>query len=374
MPARTLVTLPHAHGVAAIVARGSGAALTPDVATGERTELRGYRPALQGLEDELTLTGGLLPPGAVSAVAFDHVGREHPATCGEGAWLALLDQPISGESPLVRFHGAAGRLVSVPPPAGVGLAAVDDAINPCPVCQALEWQKVTPAPPDRYGTDGGGRPAATRCGRCGHEELLGVLYAAAGPPSWPAAEDIADTGAEIAQREAEVRHAARQARLTDARDAPFRFYGLMTGSPEVAGLSYSDGVLASITLGYETDDGSVSVQTDTDRWLDSPSSLARRALEDLQPVEHWPDLSETAVLLWINARSRERIAESHRASVNEVSATIDGEPIIFTQASLGGAFAAAALLPQATIVGVRTGNRGPAGAAERRAGRVVIDR
>ncbi len=350
MLARTLVTLPHPRGVAAIVGHGSGAALTHDVRTGSRTELRGYRPARHGLGDELTLAGGMLPPGAVSAVAFDHAGREHRATCGGGAWLALLEEPMRGEAPPMRFLGDAGELVPVPTPTGVRLEAVTDAVDPCPVCQALEWQKTTSAPPELYGGEGGGRGSTARCARCGHEEGLGVLYAAAGPPSWPAAEDIADTEAEIAQHEAEMREATRDAGLADARSAPFRFYGLATGSPEIAGSAYSDGALTSLTLSYETDHGSVSVRTDTHRRHDSPSRLVREALDELQPVEHWPDLSETAVLLSINARAREHVAETQRAPVREVSGTIDGEPTTFALAALRDAFAAAARLPEATIL------------------------
>lgn len=301
---------------------------------------------MEGLPDELTLSGGLLPPGAVRAVVFDRAGRGDEATCGDGAWLALLDQPTGGEPPVVRFLDAADELVPVPLPAGVRFEAVTDAVDPCPVCDALEWQKVTAAPEGLYGMDGSGRPTAALCARCGFEEHLGVLYAAAVPPSWPPEEDIDDSEAEIAEREAE----ARQARIDDARSAPFRFYGLVAGTPVPAGLGRRNGVATSITLAYETGNGPVRVATDTDEWLESPSSLARGALEGPMLGDQWPELADTALLLWLNARTRERVAQAHRAPLHEIDIPIDGEPITFVAAALHDEFAAATRLADATIL------------------------
>lgn len=347
MDPRALVTLPHGHGVAGVVRSSRRAALTHD-ATSSRggTELAGYRPAVQGLEGEVTLTGGLLPPRAVRAVVLDRAGAAHEATCASGAWLALLDQPATGEAPIVRFLDLADDVVAVPLEAGVRVEAVSDAIDPCPACGALEWRKVMAAPPHRHGTDGAGRPTAARCGRCGHEEQLGVLYAAAAPASWPADEDVDDTGAEIAQRQAET----RRAWIAGARSTPFRFYGLVDGSPVVAGLGHSNGAATSITLRYETAAGSVSIRTDAAAWLESPTWLARGALEGAALDDPWPDLSETAVLLWLNARAREREAEVHRAEVSGIVIAVDDEPITFMTASLHDTFAAAAGLRDATIL------------------------
>ncbi len=188
---------------------------------------------------------------------------------------------------------------------------------------------MTAAPEGRYGSDGAGRPTAALCGRCGFEENLGVLYAAAVPPPWTADEDVDDTEAEIAEREAE----ARQARITDARSTPFRFYGFVHGTPVEPGLGRSNGAITSITVSYETRSGPLWVQTDTDEWPESPAWLARGALDSLTLEEHWPQLSDTAILLWLNARTRERVAAAHRASVEEVDITVDGESITFATAT-----------------------------------------
>lgn len=346
MRPRTLVSLQHRHGIAEVRLSHHGASLTSDARRETGAPLQGHRPAVEGLRGEVTLSGGLLPPRAVRAVVFDRAGRENDATCGHGAWLALLDQPIYDEPPVVRFLDPADEVVSVPLPAGVRLQPVDDAIDPCPVCKALEWRKVTAAPEGRYGTDGSGRPTGALCGRCGFEEQLGVLYAAVALPSWPADEDIDDTDAEIAEREAE----ARQARIDAARSTPFRFYGLVAGTPVPAGLGRRNGVNTSITLDYETSDGLLAVTTETDEWLESPSRLVRGALESLTLEDHWPELSDAAVLLWLNARTRERAAEAHRAPVHEVEIVIDGESTTFTTVALHDEFAAATRLPDATIL------------------------
>jgi hypothetical protein len=58
--------------------------------------LDGYRPHHLGLPDDRTLIGGRLPLGAVGAEAVDDAGRRITAAAGEGAWIAVLDQPIQG--------------------------------------------------------------------------------------------------------------------------------------------------------------------------------------------------------------------------------------------------------------------------------------
>lgn len=348
MGSQTLVALAHRHGVAEVRRNRHDAMLTSDVRHKAGTVLQGHRPVVIGLRDEVTLSGGLLPPGAVDAVVFDRAGRTHDATCGGGAWLVLLDQPIDGERPVVRFVDAAKAVVPVPVPPGVRLEAVTDAVDPCPACGALAWQKVTAAPQDLYGSDGPGRPTAALCGRCGFEEDLGVLYAAteSPSPSWPADENVDDSRAEIAEREAE----AHRARNDDARKAPFPLHGLATGFPMVTGLGHSDGEINSVTLAYDTRSGPITVQSDSDPWLESPPWLVRAALGNMAFEGDWPQLSDTAVLLWINARSRERVAEASRAPVREVTLTLDDEPVTFATAAIGNCFAAATRLPGTTIL------------------------
>jgi hypothetical protein len=204
---RRLVTLAYEGGVAAVGRDWRGRAWLGDPEPG--TMLEGFTPGAQGLAGDVTLAGGLLPPRAVAAVVLDRAGSPHEATCANGAWLALLPDPVRGEEPLVRFLDPAGDLVAVPLPAGVRLERVSDAAEACPVCGVNDWARVVAAPRGRYGEDGGGRPTAAVCGRCGHEEALGVLFA-------PLSADAPD-GAARAAIEARVARKMTAA----ARSAPF---------------------------------------------------------------------------------------------------------------------------------------------------------
>ena len=181
------------------------------------------------------------PDGAVRAVVRDRAEREHDATCGAEAWLALLPEPIRGESPVVRLLDAAGEVVATPLPAGVELAPVEDADEPCPVCGAADWGRVVAAPEGRYGSDGAGRPTAAVCRRCGHEESLGVMY---GPGAGGAVTDP-DLIAELEERRA--RHLAAPAPSTR-----FPLLGLAGRRPSVVDRSQHGDELVSVTLAFDT--------------------------------------------------------------------------------------------------------------------------
>jgi hypothetical protein len=334
---RRLVTLAHAGTVAAVGRDRRGRAWLGDPRPG--TLLEGFRPGVQGLPGDLTLAGGILPPGAEAAVVLDRAGSAHEATCANGAWLAVLPDPVRGEEPLVRFLDPVGDLIAVPLPAGVRLEPVSDATEACPVCGASEWARVVAAPRGRYGEDGAGRPTAAVCGRCGHEEALGVLFA----PLTGAPPDRAARG-EIEARIARVMTAA-------ARSAPFELYGLAGREPTVAGHGSHDGELDSVRLAFDTPAGRVTVGTSVEHPWRSTAALARQALEGLlhERNEAWPERSETATLLWLKHRHRLHAADAATAPAREVTIAVDGAPISLVTVAHGERFAAVGRVDRCTI-------------------------
>jgi hypothetical protein len=304
------------------------------------TRVEDHRPAVQGLEADVTLTGGRLPDGAVRGIVRDRAGREHDAVVGEQAWLAVLPQPVRGESPVVRFLDASGELVAMPLPAGVELAAVEDAREPCPACGAADWGRVVVAPPYRYGSDGAGRPTAAVCRRCGHEESLGVLYGPAFPDTEVDPGEVAAARAQFARDLADV-----------ARSAPFRLYGLAGHRATASGHGGQGGRIDTITLAFTTASGDVWVETSSEEPFEPPGWTARHALEGLLHDDGapWPQASETAVSLWLNGRSRAHAAAAAAAAAHELDIPVAGTPTRFATVAHGDRFAAVGRLRGATI-------------------------
>lgn len=143
------------------------------------TGLSDYRPRQQGLDGDRTLIGGRLAPGAVSAVVIDDAGRPHPAAAANGAWVAVLEQPLSPPISPVCCRDVNGGPVAPPLPESWTRSAVSDAHEPCPACGDIAWNEVRPTDESRgaRGTpDGGWEPTPfVVCRRCGHEETIGSM-------------------------------------------------------------------------------------------------------------------------------------------------------------------------------------------------------
>lgn len=339
MRGRALVSVTHGHRVASVVRDERGEMWLGDDRYGG-TLVTDHRPAVQGLEPDVTIAGGRLPPGAVRAIVWDRTGREHEAVVGEDAWLAVLAQPVRGESPVVRFADQAGELVAVPLPAGVELAPVGDAREPCPACGAADWGRVVAAPAYRYGTDGAGRPTAALCRRCGHEESLGVLFGPAFPET------------EVDAAEVERARAAFGSELgAVARSVPFTLYGLAGHRATAAGHGAQDGCVDSVTLAFMTAAGEVHVETSVEEPFEPAEWVARHTLEGLLHEDDapWPQASETAVSLWLNGRSRAHAAVAAAAPVRTVPLKVAGSAVPFATVAPGDRFAAFARLPGASI-------------------------
>lgn len=294
------------------------------------TVLKDFEPGVQGLAGDMTLAGGLLPPKAVAAVVRDRAGSSHKATSANGAWLAVLPEPVRGERPLVRFLDKTGELVAVPLPPGVTLEPVSDASEPCPVCQASDWARVVAAPRGRYGEDGAGRPNAAVCGRCGHEEALGVLLTPLAAEA-PAPADVADIKARVAHDMTAM-----------ARSARFRLHGLAEHKPTVAGHGSDGQHVDQVTLAFDTPAGQITIETSAQDPWQSTDALARKALESLLHERDipWPERSETATLLWLNGRQRTHAADAATAPATERAVSIDREPASFTTVGHDNWFAA----------------------------------
>jgi hypothetical protein len=339
MRGETLVSAAHGRTVVAVVRDERGELWLGDHRYGG-TLIADHRPAAQGLEADVTLAGGRMPEGAVRAIVRDRTGREHDALVGEQAWLAVLPQPLRGESPIVRFLDATGELVAVPLPAGVELAPVEDAREPCPACGAADWGRVVVAPPGRYGSDGGGRPTAAMCRRCGHEESLGVLHGSPIAGSEVDAEVIAQARGSFAREFADI-----------ARSVPFTLYGLAGYRATATGHGGQNGRVDTVTLAFTTATGEVRVETSTEEPFEPTAWAVRHALEGLlhEDDARWPDASETAVSLWLNTRSRAHAAAAAAAPVSELPLRVAGRLEPFATVAQGDRFAAVARLPGATI-------------------------
>lgn len=154
--------------------------------------LDGYRPDHVGLPDNRTLMGGRLPQGAVGAEAVDDAGQRITAVAAEGAWIAVLDQPIQGPRAPAWCWDASGTPIAPELPAHWPRTRVPDANEPCPACGRTVWDEVTPTDDSRGmrsipGADPPRRPPMDDhyagmeptpfvvCCACGHEESIGGL-------------------------------------------------------------------------------------------------------------------------------------------------------------------------------------------------------
>jgi hypothetical protein len=111
-----LVSVGHVDGTAAVVLEEGMAWLSGYLEEGGATGLEDFGPAVAGLTAERTVEGGLLPPGAVSAEVVDRSGERRAAVVANGAWVIVLEEPVTGEVSPVRFADRDGR-TGVPSPA-----------------------------------------------------------------------------------------------------------------------------------------------------------------------------------------------------------------------------------------------------------------
>jgi hypothetical protein len=325
-----LVRLQHADGVAAVVRKRRKLWLTGDLDRGGGTGLTDYGPAVEGIGDR-TVQGGELPPGAVAAEVVDDAGVRHDAAVANGAWVVVLDQAVRGEDPVVRFADTNGKTIARPLPAKWPRSPVDDAPEPCPACGASEWDEVRPRDDSRgsRSTDGGWEPTPiVVCRACGHEERIGVFYAAEGDPAGAAAA-----------WEAEQREQERAA----IRGLSIPAYAAHGWPARLGSWGGTDDETDSVTVQHGEHSDDLSVQTEReDCEPESERVLARLALHSaLADVDGgWPERSEAGLTIWMATAERNLRRVAATASVEILALEVDGERRDFHLARAGTRWAA----------------------------------
>jgi hypothetical protein len=347
-----LVSVEHADGIAAVVRRQDGVWLAGYLEAGGATGLADYVPVVEGLSGDRTVQGGLLPPGAVGAEVVDRVGDRRRATAANGAWVVVLDQPVTGELSPVRFVDRDGETVPRPVPDDWARAPVVDLFEPCPACGAIGWDELRPLGDarGRRSTPGGGwEPAPiVVCRTCGHEELEGgALVSLAGDGEAPAGPA---TDSAISQAQEEWRRADR----AGLERVGFPVYAVAGRVPELGGHgSSAHDVVQSVTVVHRDPPpgGLVRLSVETtvvDQLFEGEAEIARNALvnalHDRVPENgepgRGPPRSEAGAAVWLVALHRERTRLAALAEVREQTLRVDRQEEAFCVAELGSSWSA----------------------------------
>lgn len=339
-----LVSLPSGAGM---VRDDDGSVIvTGDAASGwagtgvRRDDL--FHPVKTWVDEDRSVVGGLLPPGAVSAEAVDDRGGRVPATVGHGAYVALLEQPNDGHEPIVCCRDSGGDPVRRPWAADYPSVRVTDAEVPCPACGATDYDEYTPF--ERW--RGGQRSPngillplpIVSCRACGHEEREGAVIHW-GSDDGGEEDDDDDTGAaQVEGARARQRHQQWVTEAATLAEVRFGIYGAQGWPGRLGGCSSQDGQCSEVTIDhYDTPDANlckgdrVRLAVTTTLGATRPGRglwEARDRLEGWVGVDEgatrWPDASRAAVTLWLRARNRERRARVLEAVRSEEWLTVDG--------------------------------------------------
>jgi hypothetical protein len=353
---RVLVSLPYGDGERAEVVReGTRTMLVASREFGGGTVLEApavHRLSHEGVRGGRFVVAGLLPAGAVRAAVVDPGGERVEATCGDGAWLAVVAAG-DGREPPVRFDDEAGRPVRPELPAPWPREPVDDATEPCPACGATAWERVVPSDFSRGSRQRGSGPeepsAVIVCRRCGHEEGEGVWYGFADAACVP--PDPAAIERHMQRRRAEQRRIIAE--------VDFPLYALAgAGRPQYAGWGGRPGHIERATLRHERDGGGevrVESASPASAQIEDPTDRAREALFDTLPAfGSMPDLSPPARTLWLRARERAHVAVLVRAEPAHVDVAVDDASVAFAAFRRDGGWAIAANLDGARVTATGT--------------------
>ncbi len=333
-----LVRLP---GGAGVVRRRDGSHIvTDDVADGRGTYLRDedpHHPVKSWVDEDRSVVGGLLPPGAVSAEVVDDLARRVEATVGGGAYVALIAQPNDGQEPIVCCRDQDGRPVRRPLPAEYPSDPVTDTDVRCPACGAVDYEEYFPTEQWRGGSPG---PAGTTvpnpvvvCRTCGQEEREGTFVGAVAN----------DEGEDERLREERITRAKAAARVQRwyaetmlLRSVSFPIYAAEGWPARIGGSASSGEELTEITICHHdnADAGAqhrIEVITSIDKFqLANELQHARETLEvwvaNNQPQLPWCGKSHAAVTLWLAAHHRQSRGHVLAARRTEQFIIIDGTP------------------------------------------------
>jgi hypothetical protein len=332
-----LVSLASGPGV---VRMDNGALLvTGAVADGGGTYLREadpFHPTKSWVDEHLCVVGGLLPPGAVSAIVVDDEGARLAATVAEGAYVALLEQPNDGHEAIVCCRDAAGVPVRRPWASDYQSVRVTDAEESCPACGAIDWDEYTPFETwrgGRVGPNGTVPNPVVSCRVCGHEEPEGNFVATSAHAE--DSENEATTGTGVARTVAKRRKRRWGSTAMTLAATQFPIYGAEGWSRRLRGSSSEGEHITEIKIDHYESANATSHEGDQPRVAvftkreDLPSNVLGEARQALERWVHrdisaqWPDASRAAITLWLRARDRESRAAALGAQRSEQLITIE---------------------------------------------------
>ena len=338
-----LLTLDHEQGTAGVYRDRDGDLWLSGSRHGG-TMLDDDTPAREGLNGELTVAGGRLPPRATTALVRDARGEMRPAATGEGVWLIVLPEFTTFGEPIARYHDAGGAIVPTPLPEGAPSEPVPDATEPCPACDAVDWHDMR-WPQEWDDEDLGDESEALRCAGCGHTEQRGTVVQF---------ELHDDDDTPVTRRlPPDWREQERREHLRVFERARFPVYGLSdawTGPRSMGGWGNTGRRITEVHLhhgpteiGEEGPHVSVETmrggeekwQTDREMCLEGLSSLLESP-EEIQLGER----SHAALALWFSASHRMQSERGYRAEPATATIRVDGRPVDFYLLADGDRWAA----------------------------------
>lgn len=324
------------------------------------------RPRSRGLSEDRTLIGGLLPAGAVRAEVVDARGERHVAAVGDGAWVAVLAQPIDGRATPVCFRDEHGSAVAPALPAGWPRSAVEDAAQRCPACGECGWDEALPTDDSRgmRGTAGGGMEPTpiVVCRFCGYEESVGAwMTMVSASPRADADED------EVARRTRAAMRERRRRRSAMLTEIDFPIYAPQGWEVTLAGWGGGERVERVSVAHHDMGAGSdrmLRVETvRSEECARSEQALAQAEMEQLlhrrprsqgvgraEAERAMAERSEAARAIALHALQRERRLRAAKAARSRCDLIVDGLARSFTLLRSGDRWSAAACGPGLTIV------------------------
>ena len=330
---------------AGVVRLGDGAVVvTGDVLEGSGACLPDpgrFDPVKAPVDPGRCVVGGWLAPGSVSAEVVDDRGVRVLAAVGDGAYVAVLEQPDDGSAPIVCCRNAVGKPVRRPRAASYSTIPVVDAQQPCPACGATEFDEYRPFEQWRGGEalpDGSTRPAPVVCCRiCGHEEPEAFVIRV---PARRAGSEPKLSPAEMLARVRSLRREHMWLAVAPALETQDFPIFVADGWPAQLGGcgTEDDGRLTEVTVQhYETIDADpstgarprLSITTKLDDPRDSgPLGEARFALRGWvhrkSPALRRPGGSDAGKTLQLSADRRDANAIALDAGRSECALTLDG--------------------------------------------------
>lgn len=342
---RPLLTLEHEDGTAGVVREPDGACwLTGYLEDGGGTGIdETGRGEIEGLTEDRTVQGGLLPAGAAGVEVVDPAGARRQAVTGGGAWLVVLEGDLD-EPAAVRFAGEHGETVRPPLPDGWARDPVPDATEPCPACGATVWEEVTPLDESRGVSGTGGELWPTKfvaCAACGHEISGGVWITATADDEMPDAERERLTAQWLAARRREQLDVLRTGGMPAVA-----LHG-WAGARAVGGWSGSTGRVTSITVTHEDPaDPGRSARVTLDRDAFGDLQVARDGLTNLIETAQAPlDRSQAALSVWFAHAERQAACAAHHAQPEPFALALDDTTYRAVLIEHDGVIAVAATTP-----------------------------